>query len=208
MKNELRNIISGKSQVRNGSIIQTISSYLKGSTGTSEMAKIQKHFKKQETEILKEFISKNNLWLKNIDISNYVSEGAEQKVYLNDTKNVIKLNDGIFYTSWQDYFNNLLFHNFFFPDTAYNLVGFYEENKNVYAVVKQPFVKATTKTELQTVKAFLNQNGFLNTKNNDYFHPKLGLILEDLHDENVLTKDGVLHFIDTVFFITSDFYTD
>ena len=27
------------------------------------------------------------------------------------------------------------------------------------------------------------------------------LIAEDLHDENVLTKDGVLFFIDTVFYI-------
>jgi transcriptional regulator of NAD metabolism len=81
MKNELRNIISGTSKVSNGAIIQTISSYLKRSAGTSEMAKIQKHFKKQETEVLKNFIIKNNLWVKNIDISNYVSEGAEQRFF-------------------------------------------------------------------------------------------------------------------------------
>jgi len=29
----------------------------------------------------------------------------------------------------------------------------------------------------------------------------LGLIIEDLHDENVLTQNGVLYFIDTVFYI-------
>jgi len=56
------------------------------------------------------------------------------------------------------------------------------------------------------LKFFLSQNGFRNSKNNDYYHPQLGIILEDLHDENVLTKDGVLHFINTVFFIKAEFY--
>lgn len=49
-------------------------------------------------------------------------------------------------------------------------------------------------------------NGFLNTKNNDYFNPDLGIILEDLHDENVLTENGILKFIDTVFYIKDSFY--
>lgn len=35
---------------------------------------------------------------------------------------------------------------------------------------------------------------------------ELGIILEDLHDENVLTQDGTLKFIDTVFYITEQFY--
>lgn len=34
----------------------------------------------------------------------------------------------------------------------------------------------------------------------------LSLILEDLHDENVLTRNGVLYFIDTVFFLTDQFW--
>jgi hypothetical protein len=76
----------------------------------------------------------------------------------------------------------------------------------LFAVVKQPFVKATESTDLNNVKEFLLANGFINKKENDYFHPGLGLILEDLHDENVLTEDGVLQFIDTVFFLMPSFY--
>jgi hypothetical protein len=156
MKDDLRNVISRKSEVRNGAIIQTISSYLKRSSRASAMVKDQKHFKKQETEVLKDFITRNNLWIASIDISNYVSEGAEQKVYLNDNQNVIKLNDGIFYNAWEDYLNNILLHNFFFPDTAYNLIGFIFDNETLFTVVKQPFVKATAKTDLQEVKNFFN----------------------------------------------------
>ena len=53
-------------------------------------------------------------------------------------------------------------------------------------------------------KIFLKNNGFQNTKNHDYYNAALGLILEDLHDENVLTQNGMLYFIDTVFYIVSD----
>jgi serine/threonin/tyrosin kinase-like protein len=212
VKDELRNIISGKSKVRDGAVIQATTRYLKRSAETSQVAKEEKHYKKKETTVLKEFVTKNNLWLTNINIADYVSEGAEQKVYLKDDKHVLKLNDAIYYNSWEDYLNNLLLHNFFFPDTAYELTGFIkevnEDKETLYAVVKQPFVKATTQTDLQAVKDFLNNNGFLNTKNHDYYHPTLGIILEDLHDENVLTKDGMLLFIDTVFYIKEAFYKD
>ena len=50
------------------------------------------------------------------------------------------------------------------------------------------------------------ENGFINKKNNDYFNPELGIILEDLHDENVLTEHGALQFIDTVFYLTPSFF--
>ena len=74
-------------------------------------------------------------------------------------------------------------------------------DKNLYAVVEQPFVKVTDKTDLDKVRTFLENNGFINIRNNDYRNDYLGIILEDLHDENVLTQNGVQYFIDTVFYI-------
>lgn len=201
MKDELCNVISGKGKVRKGKAIQTISSYLSRSLKSSKLVKGEKHYKKKETEVLINCIDRHNLWINNIDLDNYVSEGAEQKVYLKNSKTVIKLNDGIFYESWIDYFTNLLLHNFFFPDTAYQLKGFCKNNDDLYAVVTQPFVKSDTLTKLEDVKKFLLSNSFFNTKNNDYYHPDLGIILEDLHDENVLTANGILYFIDTVFYL-------
>jgi len=148
------------------------------------------------------------LWVDHIDLNQYVSEGAEQKVYLHGQKTVLKLNDSIYYNSWEDYFHNLLLHNAFFEDTAYQLIGFHAENETLFAVVEQPFVEVTSTTNLEHIKGFLLSNGFTNTRNNDYYNQELGLILEDLHDENVLTKDGLLYFIDTVFYLTDDFWID
>jgi len=193
VKNELRNVLSGKSKVRFGETIQAISSYVRKSTETSTAIKDTKLFRKQEEQVLEKFISENNLWLNDIDFSKYVSEGAEQKVYLRDSQFVVKLNDAIYYTSWTDYFYNLLLHNYFFPDTAYELIGFTRgEHNALYAVVQQSFVTITNITNLEQVKTFLTQNGFLNSRNNDYYNPELGIILEDLHDENVLTNNEIL----------------
>jgi hypothetical protein len=206
LKNELHNVISGKSQVRFGTFIQTIASYLNDGAQTGGNNPDEKRLKSQETEKLRQFISEKNLWIHDLDFSQYVSEGAEQKVYLKDSEHVIKLNDAIYYTFWKDYFINLLLHNYFFSDTAYELIGFSEENEIIYAIVQQPFVAITESTDLLEVKKFMTQNGFENNRNNDYRNLELGIILEDLHDENVLTRNGVLYFIDTVFYLTDEFW--
>ncbi|TAE84778.1 MAG: hypothetical protein EAY81_07355 [Bacteroidetes bacterium] len=208
LKNELHNIISGKSQVSFGAIIQAIASYLDNGSQSSYEIESSKQIRQQETKKLESFVSERNLWINDIDFSQYVSEGAEQRVYLKDSEHVLKLNDAIYYSFWTDYFHNLLLHNFFFPDTAYELIGFTKESGNLYAVVKQSFVIITQETDLNKVKSFLEANGFINNRNNDYVNPDLGIILEDLHDENVLTKNDILYFIDTVFYTTKEFWTE
>ncbi len=208
LRDELRNVISGKSQVRHGKAIQAIAHYLEIGTSTSANPEEDEQIRSQEKERLEQYISEHQLWLIDLDLSNYVSEGAEQKVYLKDSENVFKLNDAIYYRSWVDYFRNLLLHNYFFNDTAYQLIGFYREAEVVYAVVKQPYVQITQATDLKQVQSFLGANGFIVTRNNDYYNAHIGVILEDLHDENVLTKDGLLYFIDTVFYLTNGFWSE
>ncbi len=207
LKNELHNIISGKSKVSHGSIIQTIASYLNDGSQSSFEIEKSKQSREEEKERLINFITQNHFWITGLDFSQYVSEGAEQRVYLKGSEHVLKLNDSIYYSSWIDYLHNLLLHNFFFPDTAYELLGFTEENQILYAVVKQPFVSITQETDLSKVKEFLEANGFINNRNNDYVNYNIGVIIEDLHDENVLTKNGVHYFIDTVFYLTKEFWT-
>lgn len=206
MKDEIHDVLSGKSEVRFGKTLQSISRYLAACASASGISKKEKHYKKEESKDLEIYISEKKLWLENIDFSQYVSEGAEQKVYLKDNSHVVKLNDAIYYNCWEDYFHNLLLHNYFFPDTAYKFLGFTKQNETLYAVVKQIFVTITEHTDLSRVKEFLIANGFENTRNHDYFHSELGIILEDLHDENVLTRDGILYFIDTVFYLTDKFW--
>ena len=205
LKYELQTIICGTGKVSYGDTIQAATRYLRRSKSSSSPSEGAKHFKNEETARLIKWIETQHLWY-SVDLSLFVSEGAEQKVYLNNEKEVLKLNDAIYYTSWIDYFNNLLLNNYFFPDTAYELKGFYKDNDTLYAVVRQEYIKADTLTSLEEVKTFMKLNGFINIRNNDYHNPELGIILEDLHDENVLTRNGSLFFIDTVFYIEPSFW--
>lgn len=208
IKNELQHILSGKSEVSYGTSIQAAALYLRTSLGTSPATQRIEQDKSEETTRLIEYINKNHLWNCDINFDLFISAGAEQRVYIKDNHKVLKLNDAIYYASYIDYFNNLLLDNYFFPDTAYNLVGFYKSNEGIlYTLVEQNYIASTQITDLQQVKDFLKANGFTNTKNNDYFNAELGIILEDLHDENVLTSNDILYFIDTVFYIKSNFAT-
>lgn len=207
IKNELQHILQGKSRVSYGEPIQAIANFLRESFIASRATKKGEQIKDQENEILVRYIEENNLWKKNINFDLFLSQGAEQRVYIKDKQRVFKLNDAIYYLSWVDYFYNLLLNNYFFPDTAYNLIGFYKsELEVIYAVVEQNYVESNQSTDLCLVKKFLESNGFFNTKNNDYYSADLGIILEYLHDENVLTYEGFLYFIDTVFYISEELF--
>jgi hypothetical protein len=208
IKTELRNIISGNEPIRQNSLIQSITDHLRRSKKTNRNAKKGEFTKQEETEYLINYSTANSLWINNLENYIYLSEGAEQKVYLsNDVTHVLKLNTTIFYEFWIDYFHSLLFHNYFFTSTTYELIGFYYDSEQLCAVVKQNYVNVDSLTELENVKRFLNKNNFFIKKNNDYYNSDLDLILEDLHDENVLTSKETLFFIDTVFYSTPSFFT-
>ena len=207
IKNELQNIITGNGQIGDKNLIKTIQDVLRRNEESIQISSQNKLVKSEEEIFLKHIIEAEDLTYKEeISESNYISEGAEQKVYRLDDKYVIKLNDTIFYASWKDYFNSLLIHNYFFNSTKYELLGFKIINKKIFAVVKQRFVKADEIVDLEQVKSFLEFNNFRNVRNNDYQNDELGLIFEDLHDENVLINNGILYFIDTIFYLTDNFY--
>jgi Serine/Threonine/Tyrosine Kinase found in polyvalent proteins len=206
LKNELRDYLKGNEPVGQENIVRTIRNYLRASQSTSRKIEEGEFSKKQEVKILTQWINKNNFWFIGLNPNTYFAEGAEQKVYLLEKeKEVIKANTAVFYEFWADYFDNLLLHNFFFSATEYKLLGFTKEEDEVRAIVKQTFVESNQDTDLENVKKFLKANGFEHSKNNDYYNNEYGIILEDLHDENVLTCNNVLFFVDTVFYLREDF---
>lgn len=206
-QHELQNILSGIGNLKPANLIQAVAQELGAGKKPGAAFEKDSFQKQQEEKILTAFADTQQLWIDDINENTFLAEGAEQKVYLcNDGRNVIKLNDTIFYTSWADYFVSLQLHNYFFPGTLYTLTGFTKKENVLYAVVQQPFIEFDAITNLEHVKLFLQNNGFVWEKNNDYYHPVHGIILEDLHDENVLTSHDTLFFIDTVFYTHKSAY--
>jgi len=207
IKYELQNIILGNDPVGETDKIKTVQRFLRGNAEISGGSKKQKPVKKEEEKHLLTFCTTQHLWVTDTVYDDYfITEGAEQKVYRFNDFQVMKTNDAIFYETWLDYFNNLLIHNYLFPITGYELIGFKIIGGKLYAVVRQDFIPADEPTDLNVVNQFLEFNGFRNTRNHDYYNPALGIIFEDLHDENVLSHNKILFFVDTVFYLTEDFY--
>jgi len=208
IKDELQSIIFGNEQISSTDKLKALQNFFRRDAKINYGSQDKKFVKKEEEKYILNLITTQNLLFSGkISEENFVAEGAEQKVYRFNDFQVIKINHAVFYETWLDYFNNLLIHNYFFPSTAYELLGFTVIDNNLFAVVRQDFIIATESTDLNSVKHFLEFNGFYNTRNDDYYNAGLGIIFEDLHDENVLSRNQVLFFIDTVFYLTKEFET-
>ena len=109
-KNELKTILSGKSGTSQDAVIQAITSYLRRGQSSSRVAEEKFQNKGEETARLIEFAQKHNLFIKGISDTDFLSSGAEQKVFIKNDRHVLKLNDAIYYASWEDYFLNLLLY--------------------------------------------------------------------------------------------------
>ena len=158
--------------------------------------------KKEQELFIEAYCDTHGFWLQHPPAENrYLTRGGEARIYLdNDNRHVIKLNDAVYYATWLEFLNSILLHNLIFTNTSYRLLGFLKQDDSLYAALEQVFVIASAQAELSDIKKFLEFNEFENSRRNDYANKWLGLILEDMHDENVIVNSDTLFFIDSVFY--------
>lgn len=209
VRSKLQNIIRGTLIEEQPGSCTAIRNQLCRSFPTSTTVKkdfeSKSRIKEEQVGFLQELAISQNLWLPGLPSDwTYLTHGGEAKVFLHaDHLNVIKLNDAIYYATWLEYFNSLVIHNLLFPKTAYTFLGFMQKEDSLLSVLKQPFVKSEETADLSAIREFLEFNGFEHKIRQDYFNKEFGLILEDMHDENVILQNGTLFFIDTVFYIVN-----
>lgn len=201
----LENIIRGNEIKGRNDLATTARNHLCRSFKASKVAERKfEHFqqiKKEQEIILKQLSTENNWWYSNHNL-HFLTEGGESKIYFEEIgKHVIKYNDAIYYNTWLDFLNNILLHNLFFPSTNYTLLGFSIKDDILFAALKQRYYIANEITSLNDIKETLELYGFKHLKRFDYFHPEYNIVIEDLHDENVLTVENKLFFIDTIFLL-------
>lgn len=203
---QIENITKGIILKGNHDHCTTIRNLLCGrfSTSTTVKEKFESNaiIKKEQAQFIEQFSKEHGLWIHELPpAGKYLTHGGEARVYYNEGDlSVIKLNEAVYYATWLEFFNSILLHNLFFENTSYHLLGMAKEDDVLLAVLKQPFITSDSQAELEDIKKFLLFNGFEHTKRQDYIHPELGLILEDMHDENVIVNSETLFFIDTVFY--------
>jgi hypothetical protein len=206
-KNKLQDIISGTHIDWQADYCTAARNFL--CTSFSPSITVKRDFerfsaiKKEQAESLTKFIGRTNRWLESISQENrFLTVGGEAEVYFFQEEGYVsKVNDAVYYSTWLDFFTSVLIHNLLFEDTSYELKGFIQSDLSLKAVLKQKFIPSDAPVDIVEVKNFLEFNGFSNTRRNDYFNKELCLILEDIHDENVIMNSGNIFFIDTVFYI-------
>ena len=207
VRNKLQNIVQGTIIQEQPDSCTAIRNQLCASFPTSTTVKkdfeSKQLIKEKQVSFLRQLAISQNLWIPNVSADwHYLTHGGEAKVYLNSNGlTVVKLNDAIYYATWLEYFNNLVIHNLLFPATAYTFLGFMPNDNLLYAVLQQPFISSDETADLMSIRELLEYNGFEHKTRQDYFNKEFGLILEDMHDENVILKNGSLFFIDTVFYV-------
>ncbi len=206
IREKLQNIVRGARLEGAADRCSTVRNLLIQGFGTDPTVKSEFEnraiIKEKQANFLISHAKETGLFLDSVPSgSEYLTKGGESMVYLAaDKLNIIKVNDAIYYATWTEYFNSLVVHNLLFPNTKYSLMGFTGNAGNWSAVLRQPFIEGE-QAKLDDIRELLTFNGFVNRRRQDYFNEEFGLVLEDMHDENVIARQDVLFFIDTVFYI-------
>lgn len=129
--------------------------------------------------------------------------GAEHQVYFDEAAGrwFKRLHTCVLGSTLGDYFDRMLLHSVVFPETAYRLEGFTLNPKSraISPLVSQPHVSIdldhppVSVPETRSLMAgigfepvLLRHDGIVDDGYFAFHHPKSGILVHDLHDENVV----------------------
>jgi hypothetical protein len=127
---------------------------------------------------------------------------TEHEIYFDEASGRwFKRNNLSYHLSWADYFDRVALHGYLFPEAAIKLEGFVETEEGLKPVVSQPDIPANRGATRREVESEMRKLGFRRVRGDDYQRSD-GIVVEDLHDENVLLdENGRLAFIDPVIYL-------
>ena len=134
-------------------------------------------------------------------------EGGEHQVYPNSDGGVVfKRNNLLYHTNWLEYFHRLVLHNWLFPETTLEFIGLMLVDDDLQAVVIQKALQGVRGANQPEVEVEMNRRGFQRRFADNYYNPDLGILVEDLHDENVLVspKGSLLIFDPVIYLVKPD----
>lgn len=177
-----------------------IAALLEGCAGTGKAsadAAQRNRTRSAQEKLLREWVQSKGKLLDNDEFTRRVGlqgeddpSGGEQDVYYDEgTGRWWKRNTLILHqmNGWHASFvDRLLLHNYLFPETAYRLEGYVEEGGLLMPVVSQPDVEATRGVGRQEAEAYMGSVGYRRGGGDNYWLG--GLMVGDLHDENILIE--------------------
>ena len=130
-------------------------------------------------------------------------EGGEHQIY-QEGGFFFKRNNLYYHSSWLEYFHRLVLHNWLFPETAVRFEGLMLVDEELQPVISQKAFLAVRGASRSEVEEEMQRRGFVRRFADNYYNPDMGILVEDLHDENVLVSSvGSLLIFDPVIYLAT-----
>ena len=175
---------------------------------TDECWEVARKLRLIETDQLASWAQETNL-LRDADVFSQrwqeggCIEGGEHQLYA-ENGFVYKRNKLLYHSSWLEYFHRLILHNWLFQETRLTFEGLMWVDGDLQPVVSQKIIEAIRGADQAEVEDEMSKRGFVRRNADNYHSASLGLLVEDLHDENVLiSPTGSLFIFDPVIYIVS-----
>jgi hypothetical protein len=184
-----------------------------GLTGPEQREK-WRSLRREEERLLREWLEDENNAHLRIDGESFQREweicgslgGCEHDVWPTlDGMSFMKRTQGLLHADWREYLRRLEMSNQLFPATPFRLEGFGNDPEGHFCTyVSQPAVYPVTRgVPPRVVAGFMIALGFRRVRQWDFRNEELGLLVEDLHDQNVLFgPGGHLFVIDPIIYLT------
>lgn len=155
---------------------------------------------------LRRYALETGCWITDISaLGEFSDRGSENEVYSAYNSNIVfKLNDFRYADdNLNSFFERIYTHNTYFPECAYDLIGF-ALNKvgTVCAVLTQPFILAEREATEDEISEALILSGFQSQLDGEYFSNGEYDIFDALPNNVLYGVDGHLYFIDTIIYST------
>ncbi len=161
---------------------------------------------------LKQWAIENKTWINDIsELGEFSDRGSENEVYMDSIHKVVnKLNDFRYADdNLEPFFQRINIHNKLFPDCAYTLKGFAENQEGkTCAVLEQPYIRADREASVEEIAGALALMGFIPMCDGEYFTNGEIDIFDALPNNVLHGIDGSLFFIDTICLPSNENYLD
>ncbi|MDE6578002.1 MAG: hypothetical protein K2J82_11150 [Muribaculaceae bacterium] len=161
---------------------------------------------------LKKWAIENQVWISDISkLGEFSDRGSENEVYMDAVHQVVNKLNNFRYAddNLEPFFQRINIHNKLFPDCAYILKGFAEnQDGKTCAVLEQPFIRADREASIEEIAGALALMGFIPMCDGEFFTNGEVDIFDALPNNVLHGIDGNLYFIDTICLLSNDNYLD
>ena len=151
----------------------------------------------RQEQLIEQWAKASKLWVDNSDkiltdtFGPMIAQGAEAKVYYREgDKSVVKERTSI-YSTTQKALDAIALHNFLFPETAMNVIGFTRDSDNLMRIIlTQPYIRCLRLATKDEIDALVNAKGFRDNRDGqgvNYISDRMAL--EDMHPANVFIDE-------------------